>query len=280
MNKITMMDRVKEAFWLKGAGIPWNFCALMTMSAWSLFDPKMWWITIPAEAIYMVLVPGSGWVYKALMEKQKRNKLLEWESRKKKILDKISPVGRKRYYQLETLGQSITNITVQARKDGLSVDMEKLKTVSQLLWLALKLLASREIMVQNVKNNSKEALEIKIENLRKNREKEKDERLKGILDSTLDTMEKRLKTYDEVANRIKEIDLNLLRIEEQMPLLRNVAALEVQNGKGSVTKQIDNAQNSIDDTNEWMMSAKDLFAPLDDEFGEVPPDNVFIGITE
>ena len=55
--------------------------------------------------------------------------------------------------------------------------MEKLKTVSQLLWLALKLLASREIMVQNVKNNSKEALEIKIENLRKNREKEKDEPL-------------------------------------------------------------------------------------------------------
>lgn len=280
MNKITVWDRVKEAFWLKIFGLPLNAFAVGTLCLCGFSDPRMWIVAGVGESLYLLAMTGSGIVHKSLMDKEAKKKLKEWEVRKKKILDKISPVGRKRFYQLETLGQSITSMTVNAKKEGLPVDMAKLKTVSQLLWLALKLLASREIMVQNIKGNSKDALEIKIANLKKSRDSEQNEKLKAMFDSTLETMEKRLRTYDDVNVKIKEIDLNLLRIEEQLPLLRNVAALEVQNGKGSVTQQIDNAQSAIDDTNEWMMSAKDLFSSLDDDLAETPPDDVFIGISE
>ena len=89
-------------------------------------------------------------------------------------------------------------------------------------------------------------------------------------------MEQRLETFEKVSNDMKSIDLNLLRIEEQLELLKNLTAIEIQDNKGSLTKQIDNAQQSIDDTQEWMETAKDLFAPLDDDLTETPPDDIFV----
>ena len=96
------------------------------------------------------------------------------------------------------------------------------------------------------------------------------------LDSTIKTMEQRLETFDKVSEDMKSIDLNLMRIEEQLELLKDLATVDVQNSKGSVSKQIDNAQQSIDENQEWMETAKDLFAPLDDDLTETPPDDVFV----
>lgn len=271
-----LMERVKEAFFLPICGIPLNICALTGLVGWSFMDTKMWCFTLGFEIVYLTLMPGSKMVTQSLERKAIAARKAEWDQKKNRILNKISPVSRKRFYQFETTGQAIANIAIQAQRDGLNIDMSKVKTVNQLLWLSLKLLASREIMVQNVKGNTKEALEIKIANLEKNKEREKDERLLQILDSTLDTMRKRLDTFEKVASDIKGIDLDLLRIEEQLALLQNVAALEVQTGKGNVSKQIDNTQMSIDETNEWMESAKDLFASFDDDLTETPPDEIFV----
>ena len=74
-------------------------------------------------------------------------------------------VSKNRFRKFENTGNSISSIINQSRKDGINVDPAKLKTVNQLLWLSLKLLYSREIMVNNVKNNSKDLLITKIENM-------------------------------------------------------------------------------------------------------------------
>ena len=131
-------------------------------------------------------------------------------------------------------------------------------------------------MVKNTKGNTKEMLVTKINNMKKNRNNETSEKLIKELDSTIKTMEQRLETFDKVSEDMKSIDLNLMRIEEQLELLKDLATVDVQNSKGSVSKQIDNAQQSIDENQEWMETAKDLFAPLDDDLTETPPDDVFV----
>lgn len=271
-----IQDRIKEAFFLNILGFPLNATAFISLVLWSFADPKMWFFAIPGELIYLVFMTSSQAVTDSINKKLKLQQQIEWERKKNRILNKLSPMSRKRFYQISTTGQSISNIAAQAIRDGLSVDKDKLKQVNQLLWLALKLLYSRELMIQNIKDNSKDTLINKIENLKANRQRETDPKLVANLDSTIETMEKRLDMYNKVTTDIKGIDLDLLRIEEQLALLQNVTTLEVQAGKGNVSKQIDNVQQSIDDTSEWMESTKDLFASFDDDLTETPPDDVFI----
>lgn len=232
-------------------------------------------IGLPIEILWLLLGPNTPFIKNRMKEKEKQKLLSEWNQKKNRIIAKLPAESRNRFRKFENTGNSISSIINQSRKDGINVDPAKLKTVNQLLWLSLKLLYSREIMVNNVKNNTKDLLITKIKNMKKNRENEKDPKLIEALDSTIKTMEQRLDTFDKVSNDMKTIDVHLMRIEEQLELLKNLTTIEIQNTKGSVTKQIDSAQQSIDDTQEWMETARDLFAPLEDDLAETPPDDIF-----
>ena len=271
----TYFDYVKESF-----GLPLNIIFLIVMI---LFGPAFFGGSMPIayittgilEILWLCLGPNTPLIKNRMKEKARQKVLSEWNAKKNRIIAKLPAVSKNRFRKFENTGNSISSIINQSRKDGINVDPAKLKTVNQLLWLSLKLLYSREIMVNNVKNNSKDLLITKIENMKKNRDNEKDPKLIEALNSTIKTMEQRLDTFDKVSNDMKTIDVHLMRIEEQLELLKNLTTIEIQNAKGSVTKQIDTVQQSIDDTQDWMETAKDLFAPLEDDLAETPPDDVF-----
>lgn len=274
-NKITYWDLLKECF-----GLPLNLLFLTFMI---IFGPALIgsmpiaYITGGIiELIWLLFGGNTPIIQNRIKQKEQKKILAEWNKKKNRILEKISAIGRNRFFKFENTGKAISSIINQSKKDGLSVDTSKLKTVNQLLWLSLKLLYSRELMVKNTKGNTKEMLVTKINNMKKNRNNETSEKLIKELDSTIKTMEQRLETFDKVSEDMKSIDLNLMRIEEQLELLKDLATVDVQNSKGSVSKQIDNAQQSIDENQEWMETAKDLFAPLDDDLTETPPDDVFV----
>ena len=274
-NKITYWDLLKECF-----GLPLNLLFLTFMI---IFGPALIgsmpiaYITGGIiELLWLLFGGNTPIIQNRIKQKEQKKILAEWNKKKNRILEKISAIGRNRFFKFENTGKAISSIINQSKKDGLSVDTSKLKTVNQLLWLSLKLLYSRELMVKNTKGNTKEMLVTKINNMKKNRNNETSEKLIKELDSTIKTMEQRLETFDKVSEDMKSIDLNLMRIEEQLELLKDLATVDVQNSKGSVSKQIDNAQQSIDEHQEWMETAKDLFAPLDDDLTETPPDDVFV----
>lgn len=274
-NKITYWDLLKECF-----GLPLNLLFLTFMI---IFGPALIgsmpiaYITGGIiELLWLLFGGNTPIIQNRIKQKEQKKILAEWNKKKNRILEKISAIGRNRFFKFENTGKAISSIINQSKKDGLSVDTSKLKTVNQLLWLSLKLLYSRELMVKNTKGNTKEMLVTKINNMKKNRNNETSEKLIKELDSTIKTMEQRLETFDKVSEDMKSIDLNLMRIEEQLELLKDLATVDVQNSKGSVSKQIDNAQQSIDENQEWMETAKDLFAPLDDDLTETPPDDVFV----
>jgi hypothetical protein len=274
-NKITYWDLLKESF-----GLPLNliFLTIMIIFGPALLGsmPIAYGIGGIIEILWLLIGGNTPIIQNRIKNKEQKKIIAEWNKRKNRILDKVSAVGRNRFFKFENTGKAISSIITQSKKDGINLDTSKIKTVNQLLWLSLKLLYSRELMVKNTKGNTKEMLITKIENMKKNRANEKSEKLIKELDSTIKTMEQRLETFGKVAEDMKSIDLNLMRIEEQLELIKDLATVEVQNSKGSVSKQIDNAQQSIDENQEWMETAKDLFAPLDDDLAETPPDDVFV----
>lgn len=280
-TKRTWKDNLREAFFLKlnvplFGKIPLNFISFAGLCTWGFFDPSMFFIALPLEATYLVMMSGSKYVTKSLSEQESRKRKEAWESKKIQLLNKLSPSGRARFRQLENMSRNIFMVYETAVRDGSYIDPVKLNIANQLMWLALKLLTSKESMIRNIKGNTKDMLEIKISNMEKNLEKEASEKLKKTLESTILTMKKRLETIETLNEKVKEIDLELLRIEEQLAFVHSIMTIDLQSSGANLSQQIDMAQNSITEADEWMKTNTELFGSLEAEFTELPPEGVFV----
>ena len=283
MKKRNWIDNVKEAFFLNFklpvlGNVPLNLIGFAGLCTWGCFDPNMFFVALSAEASYLVMMSGSSAVIRSLNEKDARRRKEAWEAKKIQLLNKLSPAGRTRFRQMENMGRNIFSVYEVAVRDKTYVDPQKINIANQLLWLALKLITSKETMIQNIKGNTKDMLETKIRNMESNLERETSEKLKKTLESTINTMKKRLETMNALNEKVKEIDLELLRIEEQLAFVHSIMTIDSQAG-GDLSQQIDLAQNSIEEADEWMKTNTELFGSLEAEFTEIPPDGVFVNTT-
>jgi len=274
-------DNIKEAFFLNfkipGLGkLPLNLIAVSGMAAWSFFEPVMWIPTIALETIYLVGISGTAPVLNSLREKENARKKELWEAKKIQMINKLSPAGRTRFRQLENIGKSIMQIYETSLRDSSYIDPQKVSIANQLLWLSLKLLTSKEAMISNVKGNTKEMLDVKIKNMEQNLEREKSENLRKTLEATISTMKKRAETIDQFNEKIKGIDLELLRIEEQLAFVHSIMTIDAQPSGNNLSEQIDLAQDSIAQADEWMKTNTELFGSLEEEFTEKPPEGIFV----
>ncbi len=284
VRKRSWTDGVREAFFLKFpvpifGKLPLNLIGFTGMCITSLFEPSMWWATFAAESTYLVSMSGSNMVRKVLDEKDAAERKALWEAKKIQMLNKLSAQGRVRFRQIEALGRNIAIIYENASRDGMFIDMANLNTANELIWYALRLLTSKEAMIQNIKGNTKEMLETKIKNMEQNLARESSEKLKKTLESTIATMKKRLETFETVNENMKSVDLELLRIEEQLALLHSTITINSQTGSAAMSQRIDIAESSITESNEWVTMNQDLFGSLGDEFTGAPPENIFTNPT-
>ena len=253
--------------------VPVNWLALLGVGAFSLAlgQPFILLIGAGLEIGYLYLLSTSPRFQKVVQGMGLEKKRGEWEEKKIKILDRLSSGARAKYEELESKCRKVINIYETATIETGHLDTSRLAVLNQFLWLSLKLLLSREMIVRNIKNESKDSLEKKIRNLETNLASETNERLKKTLESTIDTVKKRLANINAADEKIKSIDLELLRIEEQLELLQNVAALDGQGGP--LSEKIDSISSSINDTDEWMKTNAELFGPIEEEL-EGPPDGI------
>jgi len=272
------IDYVKEAFNLRVrvpamGKVPVNWLALVGVGAASIASGSFPILLIGAgmEIGYLYLLSSNPRFQKVVQGMGLEKKRGEWEEKKYKILDRLSSGARAKYEELEAKCKRVINIYETATIETGRLDTSRLAVLNQFLWLSLKLLLSREMIIRNIKNESKESLQKKIQNLENNMQSETSERLKKTLESTIDTVKKRLANIAAADEKIKSIDLELLRIEEQLELLQNVAALDGQGGP--LSEKIDSISTSINDTDEWMKTNAELFGPIEEEL-EGPPDGI------
>lgn len=289
-KKVPFTEAIKEAFLLKLniphlGDVPINLVTLAAMFTGSMLIPvppwqnPLLWVTALGEAGYLALMSLNPKFHRYINLKKINVQKNEWEIKKKNMLSKLSPGARTRYKQLEDTARNILKIYETHQRDGRYIDPTKTVVVNQLVWFAIKLLVSRETIVKNIKGNSKDLLEIKIRNMEKNLQSETNERLRKTLESTIDTMKKRLESINSVTDKIKGIDLELLRIEEQLALLSNVAAIDT--GKShAMSEQIDSAQDSILAADEWMKTNEELFSSLDSDFQDLPTGDIVYLVSE
>ncbi len=149
------------------------------------------------------------------------------------------------------------------------------RSLNQMLWIFLRLLRSREVIADNIENLDRRELLATIAKLEGQLDEagSKSSALARSLSGTLEINRKRMENLDRAEESLLVIDAELQRIEQQVQLLREEAA--VSGNPDLLSSRLDAVTSTMDETSRWMDANSDLFStlgPVEEGGGmELPP---------
>ena len=135
--------------------------------------------------------------------------------------------------------------------------------LNQMLWLFLRLLASRESITDTLARVDRRQLEAGLESLkarRRRRPATPRAPLARSLRATLEIQEKRLANLDTATNNLAVIDAELERIEQQVRLVREESA--VSRSPEALSARLDAVSSTLSETSRWMDQHADLMTDM------------------
>jgi hypothetical protein len=195
---------------------------------------------------------------------QRYIKLAEW-------LRQLDPEEQKQYRALEDrcrgvldqVSASETSVAVSAQGEGLS----------RLLWIFLRLLLTRQAITRALRESQVKGTGSLEERIAKLEEKLKNaglsEDLRKSLTSQMEILRQRQDKHREAKDKLAFLEAELMRIQEQVELLREQAVLST--GPQVVSQRIDQISETLGDTTQWIQEQQRIYGSVEDLLTEPPP---------
>lgn len=275
---LNYFDYLKAAFhrrWnVPGLGpLPVNYMALGAFGVLGLANPGFLFVGAAAELIYLFSLAGNERFHKLIQGELLLGVQQNWDSKIHDTLSRLSTASQARYHYLLTQCQQILGIGEALGDEDLG-GMSKMRTggLNQMLWIFLRLLASREILEQNLSRVDEHALSREIDDLERRLEgAEEDSALARSLGGSLDILNKRFDNLGRAKKSMEVIDAELERIQHQVVLIREESAVT---GKAEIlSSRLDAVSGALAETNRWMEQNATIFGELGaDPLGSAPRD--------
>ena len=269
-RQLTYWDLVKEAFRRKArlpivGKLPLNYMYLGVMAVLGIANPGFWLLGAAGEVAYLALKSTSDRFHKLLEGERLLAARETWDEQVSRSVAKLSPASRDRYRRLLGQCRRILGISETLDQDTLgSLKDVKARNLNQLLAIFLRLLLSREVIAENLKGVDRRELEKEIARLAERLHKidpEKDAALERSLRGTVDIQTTRLENLQRAESSLNVIDAELLRIEQQVELIREEAA--VVGKTDHLSDRLDAVTTTMAETEEWMRQHSDLIGPAE-----------------
>jgi hypothetical protein len=273
---LSFWDFVKAAFWkpvrtrLFGA-MPIPRMLLAAFGIAGFFNAGFWLLGL-ATLVGLVALRSSSARFQKLIEAERVAARAEGAGEKmQKAYERLEPASQSRYHALVTQCREIL---------GLDGDIDETKVtdfragnLNQMLWLFLRLLASRESIEDTLARVDRRQLEAGIESLRARVAGVADQEgaLARSLKATLEIQAKRLANLETATNNLAVIDAELERIEQQVRLVREESA--VSGSPEALSERLDSVSSTLSETSRWMDQHAELFTDLSasDLDATIPP---------
>ncbi|MDH3525387.1 MAG: hypothetical protein OES32_17580 [Acidobacteriota bacterium] len=269
---LSYADYVKAAFHRRVAlpllgALPANKMMLGVFAVLGLANPGFWLLGAAVEVAYLFGLAGSP-RFRKLVDGERLLRLQQgWDGRVHDAVERLIPPSQERYRRLLDQCRRILGISATLESDSLGGlrDMRG-QSLNQLLWIFLRLLTSRQVILSNVKELDGPALEREIEQLEKRLagiESGTGEALRRSLEGTLEIRRKRLENLERATASLRVTEAELERIEQQVELIREETAV---GGKPEfLSARLDAVTSSMTEASRWMDENSDLFSALGDE---------------
>lgn len=272
LPKLSYWDYVRAAFWRRvpvaGLGtMPVNQMALGAFAVLGIANPGFWLLGAALEVGYLATLSGSGRFQKLVDGERLLQAHSGWESQVHAAVERLNEDRQARYRRLLGQCRSILGLSDALETDTLgSLRDLKTRNLNQLLTIFLRLLTSQELIRANLKDVDSSALETDVAKLEERLaqvDAEADAALARSLQGTLEIQRKRLENLSRADASLAVIDAELLRIEQQVELLREEAA--VAGNAEMLSQRLDTVTLQMTETSRWMDENSQLLGSLGGE---------------
>ncbi|MDQ3486765.1 MAG: hypothetical protein M3468_03410, partial [Acidobacteriota bacterium] len=204
-----------------------NWVGLAAMGLLGIANPGFWVLGAGLELGYLLTLATNDRFQRAVASGPLSASRSEWNGRINRLLGRLDEEDRGRYaalaercgsiIELQTHGGSDTPIGIETQADSLG----------RLSWMFLRLLVARGTILRVIgQSEGDEVLEQRRRTLEKQaRNEDAPADLRRSLEGQLDILEQRIQQRAEADKKLAFIDAELARIEEQVELIREQAAL-------------------------------------------------------
>lgn len=260
-----------------GMFIPPNWVGLAAFGLLGAWNPGFWLIGAGVELLYLFGLVSSKRFRKLIDAKQLRGEHTEWRRRLESEVAALSHPAQIRYRALETRCREMVDGRLGETPDSLN------GAFGRLLWVYLQLLATREATVRLLADSESEpesgparrgrgadSLEARAADLqRRLSDGSMDGDLRRSLEGQLDLIGRRMESRKEARDKIDFIDAELVRIEEQVQLVKEQAVLAQD--PESASRRIDAISSTLGSTTNWIRDQRRISGELSDVLEDPPP---------
>jgi hypothetical protein len=265
-EQLSYWDYVKAAFWkpvrtrVLGA-MPLTQMLLASFGIAGFINPGFWLLGMAAFVAFVGGRSASARFQKLVEGERLLARSGDAEDKMKGAYDALQPASQSRYRALVVVCREVLGLGAPASGDSHPSDF-RAGNLNQMLWLFLRLLASRESITDTLARIDRRQLEAGLESLKSRVAAitDPDAALGRSLKATLEIQQKRLANLDAATSNLAVIDAELERIEQQVRLVREESA--VSRSPEALSARLDSVSSTLSETSRWMDQHSDLLTDM------------------
>lgn len=249
-----------------------NWIGLAAFGLLGLTNPGFWLVGAGLEFAYLLGLSTNGRFQRAIASRASAGNAEQWKAKLDIMVRQLTDTDQARYVAFVSRCRAILDQFSQRDPSGATADVQS-ENLSRLIWVYLRLLLARRAMSRVLKEptlGETQELEARLADLRRKLgDQGLGEDLRKSLTSQAEILEQRVTQRREGREKLDFLEAEIARIQEQVELLREQAALSAD--ADGLSSRLDEITGSLGGASQWISDQQKLYGSLDDLLEEPPP---------
>lgn len=274
-SKPGFFDYVAAAFSAKPLGmfVAPNWIGLAAVGLLGTVNPGFWVIGAGLELAYLLGLSTNARFQRFIDAKESLGAQSQSMARKSDLLNPLPKADQQRFYEFEQRARSIIDLQKQSAASALSGLDEQRAGLERLSWMYLRLISARRVIEHVLEDGgiagSHELEDRRTELQRQAKDTAIDAEIRRSLASQIEILSQRIDRRAEAERKLGFIDAEVERMEQQVELIREQAALSTD--PAQLSERIDSIAASLGTTSQWISDQNKVFGAMEDLLADAPP---------
>jgi len=263
-------DYVRAAFNARPFGmfVAPNWVGMASFALLGLVNPGFWVLGTGLELGYLAVLSTNGRFRRVVDAVGLSGSEHDWQRKIGALLSGLGDSERRRYDTLAARCKSVLDQQTQGEVAAIQTQSDGL---GRLMWMYLRLLVARHAIDRVLSDAGRgEPLDRRLHDL----EGQVDapgvsDDLRRSLTSQLDILRQRLAQQGDAKEKLRFLDAELVRIQEQVELIREQAVLSTDPER--LSQRIDQIAATLGGTAQWIRDQQQVYGEMEDLLAEPPP---------
>jgi hypothetical protein len=249
-----------------------NWIGLAAFGLLGMTNPGFWLIGAGAEVAYLIGLSGSRRFQQTVDRRAAGQSESAWQKKHDELVGRLADQDQARYVALVTRCRAVLDQLSQHDRLGASMAVQS-ENLSRLTWVYLRLLLARRGMLRVLRDPGLDEtmeIETKLKDLKARlAAPDLSDDLRRSLSSQADILAQRVDQRKGGRERLAFLESEIERIQEQVELLREQAAMAT--GSEGLSQRIDEIAATLGGTTQWISDQQRVLGSMDDLLDEPPP---------